>query len=503
MIAQNDIVKPALGQQTEQQYGAGRGLWGGSAFSGGVGAWPGVETSLAVTGTVGGVWPGWASLLWGTYATYRAMARHPTIAKATSDALAPVIGSQWLVDADEDAPKDATDWITTNIIAKRNRIIAHAVRSVIMGNAPFEVVWAVEAGEFVVKDFVPLLPDATNVMRERNGRGPFAGLQNGQAKLAPAECLYILNRSDAISDEPGDDYGRSRYENFRDTAWTGWLDSARKLAELEDRISGVVPVIITPTGAPANGPRNTDGTATTYAQMAAAVLPSLCHARSQGIVLETPAIGDVDADATPNKLKQLTTTVDTLDMGNRAASQMAMLAHMQDCKEMMAEGMYRSARTMMATEGGTKADATVHGDIQQHDPEATGDMIAAQINEQTVRAGLTLNFGPDILTKVRGIKATPLVDEDAQRATNLMGLMVAKDSVASALAQVIDWDKMLDAGHVPAREGVSFVDVFQKALADAAKTPLPGEPGGPVPPANQPGSRMSPRVARAVRTVTR
>jgi hypothetical protein len=246
MIAANDTIPPPkLGQQTETQHGVGRGLFGGSYFSGGVGFAPGISETA---GLLGGVWPGWSSLLCGTYGTYRAMARHPTIAKSTSDALSPVLGSAWMVDADEDAPQAAKDWVTDNIVRHWQRVIAHAARSVILGNSPFEVVWASEGGNFVIRDFVPLLPDATSVMRDDGGRGPFAGIQNGQAKLARAECLYVLNRSDAISDEPGDDYGRSRYENFRDTAWTGWLDTARKLAELEDRVSGVIPIIIVPTG---------------------------------------------------------------------------------------------------------------------------------------------------------------------------------------------------------------------------------------------------------------
>jgi hypothetical protein len=500
MIAANDtIAKPKLAQQTETQFGFGVGnrFLGGGAFSGGVMPWPGVETA-SIAG-VGGIWSGWGSTLWGTYATYRTMCRWRVIPYVLSQVLGPVLGGSWLPDADEGAPKDALDWLQENIISRRGEVMPHACRSILFGNAPFETVWGVDGGRYVVSAYVPLLPDATTVMRENNGRGPFAGLKNGQATLTPAECLYILNRSDAISDEPGDDYGRSRLENIRDSSWVASVDTFRKLGDLEQRVSGVVPVVIVPTGAPANGPTNTDGSPMTYAQMAAAILPSLCDPRSQGVVLETPAIGDVDADATPAKLKQLTTSVDPLDMGNRAASQTAMLEKLKNLDEKMGEGLYRGARTLFATAGGTKADAGQHTANAEPDCEAIDGMIAAQVNEQTVRTGLLLNFGPDILKTVRGIKPAPLVDQDQQRASTVLTTMLANPTLAVALGQTIDVDKLIDVARMPLKEGVKFADVLVKAQADAlqAKQAAASALNG-----GNPASRnVDPKVARAARGI--
>src|SRR5438067_73042 len=100
MIAANTITPPALGQKTETQ--PGRSFYGGAVFSGGIGI--GVA-DLAVSGLgIAGIWPGWGSMLWGTYGTYRAMLRHATIAYTVSQVLGPLLGSEWNVDADEDAP---------------------------------------------------------------------------------------------------------------------------------------------------------------------------------------------------------------------------------------------------------------------------------------------------------------------------------------------------------------------------------------------------------------
>jgi hypothetical protein len=288
MIAPNDtIAKPKLAQRTETQFGAGVGnrFLGGGAWSGGVLPMPGVETAMLAG--VGGVWTGWASTLWGTYATYRTMCRWRVIPYVFAQVLGPVLGGSWLPDAEEGAPKDALDWLQENVISRRGAIVPHACRSILFGNAPFETVWAVRNALYVVDKYVPLLQDATTVVRENNGKGPFAGLKNGQATLTPAECLYILNRSDVLSDEPGDDYGRSRLENIRDSSWIASVDTFRRLAELEDRVSGVVPVIITPAGMPSPPEagqtdaraKNADGSVKSFKELASTVLPDLCAPR--------------------------------------------------------------------------------------------------------------------------------------------------------------------------------------------------------------------------------
>jgi hypothetical protein len=489
MIALADtIAAPKPGQKTDE---APTSRWG--IFGAGFVPAPGIIESTGVA-SVASVWPGWGSSLWGSYGTYRTMCRHPTIAYVLSQVLGPVLGGTWLVDADEDAPDDAKQWVTDNIIAHRGAMIAHACRAVIFGNAPFEVVWD---AQFTIKRFVPLLQDWTSVRREDNGRGAFSGLENGSARLVPAECLYLLNRSDALGDEPGDDYGRSRLENIRDTSWLGWLDTARRLAELEDRISGVVPKWEVP-----KTEKDADGK--TMADYAKAALLDLVHPRSNGVVIENPALGEVNADDSPGRYKQLQSQLEPLDMGNRTPGQAAMLEKLKYLDSKIGEGLYRGARTLFATQGGTKADAQQHTANAEPDCEAIDGMIAGQLSEQVCRVGLTLNFGPDILKKVRGIKAAPIVDQDQQRASATVTAMLANATLAQSLGQTIDVDKLLDQARLPRMPDAKFADIVSQGIAQAqaAKAAQTAALGGP--PQNGNGAaNLDKRVARGIDRITR
>lgn len=449
------IQKPTPGQKTQQQPAQ---MW---SYGGGI-TGPYAPAGCDIAG-VNVVWPWWGSLLTGTYGTYRAMMRFYTIAYAISQVVGPLIGSEWDVDADEGASQQAVDWVKDNIIFHRDCIIVHALRAIPFGNAPFEVVWN---GDFTIREFVPLSQDYTQFMRATTGRREFTGLQNGEAHLAPAECLYIKNDSDLMGAEPGDDYGRSRLENIRDTAWANALETLRRLSELEDRISGVLPWMIVPSGTAGNGK--------TFAENAAALLPSICHPRSQGFVLESPGIGEVDAGTDPGTFKQLSTTVGTLDMRDRAAGQAQMLAKLKYLDEKMGEGIYRGARTLFATQGGTKADSGQHTANAEPDEEAIDNMIARQINEQPVAVGLTLKFGPDILKTVRGIKPKPLVDSEREAAIGIVQQLLTGPQTAPAAMELTDADKLWDKAGVP-RTG-KMADILARKQAEAAKIAQNGPP---------------------------
>lgn len=480
MIAPNDIQKPKLGQKTDQPARFERMIWQLPCCSGAIGCADVIDTDPTCE-----IWPHWNSLATGTYSTYRAMLGWPTIAYGLSQVLGPIAASDWLLDADDDAPEAAKDWVIQNVLNRRRKIVPHGLRSIPFGNSPFEVVWGVEKGQYVVGDYVPLLQDWTRVMREKNGKGPFAGLENGNAKLAPAECLYVLNTADVIGAEPGDDYGRSRLENLRTGAWLPTLDTNRRLNELEDRISGVVPIILVPDGAPENGPLEDDGvTRKTYARLAYDQLAGLNHPRSQGAVIVVPGINAADAAIDPQRLKQLSTSITTLDMGNRAASQTAMLEKLKYLDSLMVRGLLRGERTTLATDGGTKADAQTHTDSAMPDSEAIDWAIAGAVNDQVVRTGITLNFGKDMLAKVRGIKPAPLVDQDKIDARETVEKFYGTDPIAkAAFFQTIDNGKLLTDAKYPLLAGQDFNKIYAaahekaQANADAAAKKQPALPG--------------------------
>ena len=461
----DNVTKPIAGQKTGRQL-----IFGGAAFSGGI-APPGML--IGPNGDLGnnplgelGVWPWWGGMLAGTYAVYRAMLRHPTIAYVAGQIVSAIAASSWTVDADSDAPEDAVAWVTENVLAHRATIVPHSLRALFLRSSPFEIVWRGKSKQWSIDQYVPLLPDWTSVLRGDGGNGPILGYQNGQAKLGLSECLFIRNTADLMGDEPGDDYGRSRLENIRDTAWAGWLEVMRQLAELEMRIAGIVPVITVPAGTASNGK--------TFAQNANEILPALCHPRSQGAVLESPGVGEVDAGTDPAKFKQLMTTVAPLDLGQRAQSQAQMLAKAEYYDKLIARGLMRGERSVFQGEHGNMADAQQHSENTEPDAEAIDNMIASQVNDGPVRTGLLLHWGPEVLNKVRGIKPAPLVDKERQAAAGWINTMLQNTATAELMLAFFNGTSLFSQAGAPTSKDVTWDQIVQAALATHAQPSTSG-----------------------------
>lgn len=474
MLAPNGVIPPSLGQKTGRQNST---IIGGLYYAGGYVdtgfVTPDVQTAPNAA-VASDFYPNWGSFLVGSFINYRRMLRHPTIAYIISQILAPVYASMWQPDADQDADPAALAWLQQNVIQHRATIVPHALNSIIFGFSPFEIVWNTVSGQYVIDRYVPLLQDITRVLRSNKGQGPIVGLRNKGVDIPLTSVLNIMNQADALGSEPGNDYGRSRLENVRDTAWVEWLNTARRLAELEDRASGVVPIIIVPKGVGSNNK--------SLLENAIPLLQSLSHPRSIGAVLETPVIGEEEMLTDPKAAKQLTTQVTPFDLSNRAPSQQAMHQKLQYLDNLMARGLCRGERSVFATAGGIKADSEQHSENAEPDAESIDAMIVKQVNEGPVRNGLTLNFGEKILEKIRGVKPTPLVDRERIAAVNLLKAIFMNTATASTALAMTDVTKLWDAGGlVPAKDAEQTYKKFVEHILKNGMQPVPGEPNAAQP----------------------
>ncbi len=455
IAAPNPNQRPRLGQRTRSQ----RTLMGGVGGLGGV--FPAMQSPAAgcdpATVASGSLWPYWMSLMCGTYPTYRMMRGHPTIALALSIILSPIIASAWEVDADEDADQRAIDWVYDNIIVHRQCIVRHGARAVWLSNQPFEIVWGMDGGVYTIEKFKPLLNDITQILEDKKGN--FGGLRNNGEELHPNNAMLIVH-----DDAPGEPYGRSRLENCRDSAWLPWLNTARRSDILDQRVSDILPYAVVP---PGSFEDEVTGDVVNYAEEALKALSALRD--GDYAVLQSLGFSADDINQRPELAKISQVTLDTIDFGNRGASQASILDKLAYYDKLCFRGLLRSERTgMEADTAGSRADSEQHTATGVNDSELIDDDIAAAVNLGPINTGLRLNFpgqagAPGKPGKVR-IKPAPLVDTKRKVYADLMKQMMGDSTVARAVADTLDVDRMLAEMDLPTL--ALFVDKIADARAE-------------------------------------
>ena len=123
--------------------------------------------------------------------------------------LAPVLASEWSVEAD-DAPKGAEELINEVIIPMREHIQQTAFNGCIdFGWQPYEKVIDDSRSDWVIGKLKPLLQDITDILVDEK-TGAFLGFRQEEVDLDLEESLLVN-----FEVEGTDWYGRSQYESVR------------------------------------------------------------------------------------------------------------------------------------------------------------------------------------------------------------------------------------------------------------------------------------------------
>ena len=126
-----------------------------------------------------------------TYATYRQMAKHPTIAVGRALAAVPVLAAEWTVESDDDVPNEWVELIQDEVVGKRYMYIEHAVYGRIdYGYAPFEKVFEISDGRMVVSKIKPLIQELTELLTDEN-TGELVGLKQA-TNTGSGGCSYNM-----------------------------------------------------------------------------------------------------------------------------------------------------------------------------------------------------------------------------------------------------------------------------------------------------------------------
>lgn len=470
MIAPNQLIDadgnakppqpPKPGESTRAQ--------GGTAFVGGrVGSLWGPNSLYATTysGAPNAPFNLFPDGVWysGSYETYRLMKCHPIIALAESIITAPIEAGAWSYKKrDDDVPDEWVDFIEEQFEAIRPSAIPEMLEAVTLGNQPFEIVWANRDGRLVIDYLKPLLPEKTSIVVDKSGR--FAGITQGGIgdRLDPYKSWVYAHKF-----RTGNYYGLSRLEQVRETAWADWLHTMAKKRQIKEKLSGIIPIIYHPPGAPAGAAEGV-----TYQTQCLEAARALTQQR--GVVIETLALAEDEIINRPELLKESLIKVDFYNAGNLDTG--GMIDDLTHSEMLMFAGMLRSARTGLESQNGSRADAEQHTDTGVNDSARIDREIARQINGGPVDAALVLNFGPQAKGAVY-IEPAPLVDRKREVLLSVFDKLLAMPGVGDQLANVLDVDRIIDD-----------LEVNRKGEFDGSVIvpPLRGTPNAPAADPNQP-----------------
>ena len=173
----------------------------------------------------------WASIP-ATYATYRQIRKLGTIAMARELKVAPVLASEWTIDADDDVPDEWKTLVEKMFFPLRDEFMAATLYygDVDFGYTCFEKVIEPKDGYLKIVRFKPLLHDITEICIGHNGG--FIGVRQLGKDLGLANSVHVGFRV-----EGSYLYGIPLLENARQ-AYNWWIDCNEGARRYDRKIAG-------------------------------------------------------------------------------------------------------------------------------------------------------------------------------------------------------------------------------------------------------------------------
>lgn len=481
----NGNGKPTEGEQTGRQHAGspiscGHSILGGSGFDGattGFGlleAYAGqINSSTAMPGSNPHLWH---QLYGETYGTYRLMRTQPTIAVGRAIVMTPLISATFDVEAAREGVPDAwVNYARAEVLPAFINAIPEALRSLDFGHYKFEQVWRYVRGFWGIERLKPLAVDANLIILEAV-TGKFMGIRpigtfgssGNNTDLGPLKACVFTHDGEA-----GDLRGRSRFENFRSTAWADWIKTIIKLDRLREKLSGIIPIFYHPAGEfeePAGS-----GNYVSYQKAAQDAAEALI--RGDYVTIETLNWKSADLRQNPDLAKLGLSQVQFYEAGDYAPAQLGMLANLEYDDRCMMRGMLRPERVALEVRGGSggRADAEQHSDTGTLEGQALGvELLCKQGSTGVLNDGLVVNFGEDARDAVR-FTMSPLVTAQAARNERIITALIA-NGVAPDIAASLDVQKMLETMDAPTT--AAFALTLYKAQQKQQQQP-PGDGGNP------------------------
>ncbi len=420
--------------------------------------------------------PYWHMMLWGTESVYRLIASDATVALARSIVLEPVVASTWDMTWSDDLSDThaAIQWTKDVILPMRRAVMQEAIHCFDFGYQPFSVSWEIVDGRYIPM-CKPLLPEATTILEDKYGN--FAGVKNRGDNGDEVKLSNLESWVPSLDGEAGYKYGRSRYENIRTTAWANWLETLVRMNTLQDKLSGIIPIV---RHSP-DGYTDDNGNVVNYATEANTLLSSITQ--MQGVRIEgSLAIADIlkDHPEIADKLVDLSPIdVDFYDAGNVSQALPGFVQKLEYLDKLKFRGLLRPERSgLEAVSAGSRADSEQHTATGTPDSESIDAKLTASYDAGPYRTAIRLNFGEDVARRIRVISG-PLQERKQATAWKFLDRAMSSDpDVATAMALTADIDAMLTQTNVPSLKR-NFADVLAEVKEEKQKNAAANKPATP------------------------
>jgi hypothetical protein len=383
--------------------------------------------------------PGFAPPDAGTFANYRKISAHPTVALAMRIVTAPIVANGWGWSKRRDVPEEWLTFVRDMLQPMRPSILAHGLRALVYGFSAFEKVWELDGGRLRIGKLKALLPEITQILVDDAGN--FAGFrQQAPGEATPRDVLGSKAFLFTYEGECGDLYGRSRHENIR-VVWSQAMQTAERLAQYQKKIAGVIAQLHYPEGTS----RDAAGVERSNDWIAQQVLEAVSMGRSVRFPNLFASIDDPKSAADLAGKSQW--VLSQFDPGGTDHSN-GLLAALAYYDKQLFRGWLRPERVALEAQHGSRADAMEHTETGIVDSELVDRSFAAAFNAGVIDDVLTLNFGPAARGAV-WVEPSPISDSKTTTVRALLAALVGQPEFAAKIAQRVDVEAMLEDLDVP------------------------------------------------------
>lgn len=345
------------------------------------------------------------------YKDYRELRKDPTVALVRGCIVCGVLAGSWSVEHDNDLEDDVVRSIES-LLPLRESIMRPAVAlgRVDYGWCGFEKIFTIKDGRYVLERVKQLLHDMTYVLIDK--RGNFRGYKQrsvgygtlGQPpstggpvypiELPVEKCLHI-----AFEVEAGALYGIPLLENIRATQ-AAWKECDEGAKRYDKKVAGTHWVVHYPPGTGI-----IDGVATDNGEIASKLLEAL---QSSGSLAVPTTVAEYLQEITNESVAELYAWKVEL-LSDAKARQKTFIDRLKYLDAAKARGLLMLERALLEGTHGTMAESKVHVGLVITNLQELDRSITRQVNENVVNQLLRVNFGEDMVGRVK-LVAAPLVD---------------------------------------------------------------------------------------------
>jgi hypothetical protein len=392
-----------------------------------------------------------------TIATYRKMRRVPTVAVARMIATAPIKATPWSYEAQDGVPDDRVKFIQDAVTPVLYPTVCNMALALDYGFQAFEYVWRMVEGRMIYQRIKPLAPDNTKILVVKKS-GDFAGIKQGETTLLDDKCFVFT-----YDEEYGNFYGRSRNENVRQYAYTGWVDTFDKLRSYTRKAAGTTPMIRYPIGQ-AN---DSSGSVQDNMVLANQILQHL----GQGEGVTMPQIAGKYAE------ELIARQIDPKDLASWAIEFIEPARNHGD--EMLNMLRYWDAlicRGWLVPERGA-TEASISGSRADNEGATASVLmqadeflidIACALNRNVVDPLLVYNFGPDAAGTITLVPGSASKGDKAT-IINLVNGVLTNPANLDLLLQAVDFDAALDRAGIPKSQEVVDLRQFKQPVDETSE----------------------------------